>query len=211
MMETLTQNQIERINQLRLTITQNPAFLNVRSQAEQKARNLLNEKAGRFSDDDLTVFFNLCNTEIVPPNPYSTVFRKNITITRFQLSFIGQNRSLMKSRLTKCNFWIHKIWDSRDDDLSALSEFWRKIEIPGAGIGLPTMLLYLKNPDTYNVWLPFLNDAIISLNGKEIATERKVKNYLQFNDSVNTTLRDSFGLLPQEIDYILYWINARNS
>ena len=188
-----------------------PAFLNTRWQAESEARNLLNQKAGFFEVNDLITLLDLCNTEIVPPDQYSTVLRNKETRTRFQLSFIGQNRKLMIRSLESANEWIGILWNSIGDPYKQLANFWNINEVPGAGIGLPTMILYLKDPDEFNVWLGFLNDGFNQFSGSNLSSIRNASNYHVYNNRVNKELRQRFDLAPQETDYILYRIKALNS
>jgi hypothetical protein len=180
----------------------------VRRESEEEARLLLNRKAGDFSLTDLEAFLDHCNREIVPPDLSSNICRQKITLTRFQLSFIGQNRQLMKRSLVACNYWINRLWRSDSDPLVELSRFWSKNEVLGAGMGLPTFILYLKNPDVYNIWTPFLNSACSLFTGHELSSRRDAKNYSLYNKAVNSELREPFHLDPQEIDYILYRIKA---
>jgi hypothetical protein len=146
---------INLIRKIRNDVSTKPEFLFARESAENKARILLDNKPGYFSESDLAHLLNLCNTELVPPNQYSRELRDRETITRFQLSFIGQNKKLMTEYLESTNGWIKRLWGQPDDPFSVLSRFWNDNQVPGAGMGLPTMVLYLKDPSRFNVWLPY--------------------------------------------------------
>lgn len=198
------------INRIRHEITSKPEFLKARLQAEDQARKLLDDKSGAFDVNDMEKFLNLCNIELVPANLHSNKLRQKLTRTRFRLSFIGQNRNLMIGSLELCNYWIHCLWHSVDDPIMVLSQFWSKNQVPGAGMGLPTMILYLKNPVEYNVWLPFLNDACNLLTESKLSSKRTVQNYLLYNKTINEELRNPLSLKPQEIDYILFRIRAES-
>lgn len=201
---------ISLIRKIRNDVSTKPEFLFARKSAENKARILLKNKAGYFSESDLAHFLNLCNTELVPPDQYSIKLRDRETITRFQLSFIGQNRKLMTECLDSTNEWIKRLWE-QTDDYSSLARFWSENQVHGAGMGLPTMILYLKDPSRFNVWLPFLNKGISIFTGQKISSKRNADNYIKFNETVNRELRMPFNLKPQEIDYILFRINAEAS
>ena len=202
---------INLIMKIREGISTKPEFIIARVSAEKSAKTLLENKFGSFDTSDLVYFLNLCNTEIVPPDRNTTKLRDKETLTRFQLSFIGQNRKLIINSLESCNFWIKRLWTEKVDNYHVLSQFWSENQVPGAGVGLPTMILYLKDPDHFNVWLPFLNNAISFFSNQEISMTRNAENYHKFNDTVNKNLRQSFNHKPQEIDYILYRINAEFS
>jgi hypothetical protein len=200
----------QRISEIRRRVSRTGPFLEARINAERDARQLLDARAGFFTTEDLTRFFDLCNTERVPPNT-SDELRESETRTRFQLTFIGQNRCLMLRTIDECNKWIALLWKERTDELGALDLFWRSSRIKGAGTGLPTMILYLKHPGTYSIWLGFLSEALSAIAGQELPTSRTVPDYLRYNQAVDTYLRKRFPVQPQEIDYILYRLSAEGS
>lgn len=199
------------IRKIREEISTKPEFILARETAERSGNTLLEQKAGFFNTSDLAHFLNLCNTEIVPLDRNTIKLTDKETLTRFQLSFIGQNRKLMINSLESFNIWIKRLWTEKVDKYNVLSQLWTENLLPGAGVGLPTMILYLKDPDHFNVWLPFLNNAISVLANQKISLARKAENYYKFNDIVNKNLRLPFNLKPQEIDYILFRINAEAS
>lgn len=199
-----------RIGEIRQRVSSTGPFLQARVNAERNARQLLDARAGFFTTEDLAHFLDLCNTELVPPH-VSDEFRAAETRTRFQLAFIGQNRCLMLRTIQECNKWIALLWKARADELGTLDSFWRSSRIKGAGTGLPTMILYLKHPETYSVWLSFLSEALSSIAGQELPTSRTVPDYLRYNQAVDTYVRKRFPIQPQEIDYILYRLLAEGS
>ena len=194
------------IARVRRDVTLKPAFLDARLRAENLARDLLDRKAGAFNAVEFARFMDLCNTEIVPPDARSTTLRDHETRTRFRFSFIGQNRLLMLSSLDACNEWVGRLWHAKGDELRVLDAFLRQKDTPGAGTGLATMLMYLRQPEKWNVWLISLGSALGKLLGRPFPTPRTLSSYTAFNDAVNTHLRRPLGLRPQEIDYILFMV-----
>jgi hypothetical protein len=180
-----------------------PDFIQVRAQAEAEARDLLNEKSGRFIEEDFARFLDLCNTEVVPLGPNSTELRTNPSRTRFRQSFSGPNRKPMIEKLDECNRWIGALWQSTDHVLNILDQFWRENNVKGAGTGLPTMIMYLKDPEVYNIWLVTLADILGSVLGRTFRKKKCSDSYISFNDDLNEHLRYRFRLKPQEIDFIL--------
>jgi hypothetical protein len=197
-------NWSERIEEFRKVSLQ-PGFLDARIQAEAKARDLIARNLGRFDKTHLTKFLTLINTERIPKDILSYELRPNETSTRFQRSFIGQNRQLIVNTLPEFNKWVSRLWQAAQPD-DILGQFWRERSVKGAGVGLPTVILYLKEPARYNVWLPFLTKVLGRFNSKELDVSRTVKSYLNFNNTANQHFRSRFGLEPQEIDYLLYRI-----
>ena len=197
-------NRIEEYRKVSLQ----PEFLEARVNAESEARELLKSKLGQFNREDLELFLKLCNTENVPKDIYTNKLRNKLTNTRFQLSFIGANKSLMINDLDKCNKWMPILWNT-PDNIKTVGEFWKCDQIKGAGMGLPTMILYLKDSVKYNVWIPFLSKALEKCNGRILETVRSGQNYRDYNNTISNTLKIiplDTPLWPQEIDYILYRI-----
>ena len=190
-------------------VSQNPTFLAVRKDAEEMARHLLDRKCGRFTEDDFKRFLDLINTEITPSKTNSYELRSYEVRTRFRPAFMGKNRNSMIKILDECNRWIANLWLSRPDGLDSLDQFWKESSVNGAGTSLPTAIMYLKDPEIYNVWTPMLAKGLGILLEKKFKMAKTCKNYLFFNDEANKVLRKPFNLRPQEIDYILFRIAIR--
>jgi hypothetical protein len=176
-------------------------FLQARIDAEKKACQLLDRRAGRFTKEEFCRFLDLCNAEIVPP-------RTRETKTRFQQSFIGQNRCLMLDALKTCNDLIVSLWKAEGNEHDILDSFWCHSDVKGAGTGLPTMILYLKRPKTHSVWLVSFNEPMSDITGQTLPTRRTANDYSFYNRVVNERLRKPYRLKPQEIDYVLYRLSA---
>lgn len=177
-----------------------PELIAIRKDAEGRAVNLLESKRGHFGRDDLDYFLTLLNTEIVP-------WKSNrIVLTRFQRSFIGANKVNIIRHLDAFNDWAVQIWTCEESELAnRLNIFWQMQPVKGGGTGLPTMILYLRDPLNYNVWLPDLGNGLNRLYPQFINIEnRTFYNYQRFNSAVNSEIRRPFALQPQEVDFILY-------
>ena len=185
-------------------------FLTARVQGEQKARDLLNSRLGQFNNDDLEQFLDHCNNEHVPLNVYTKQFRDIASSTRFQRSFVGNNRVLMVEYLREFNEWIPILWKS-DNVTDLLDKLMRRKTIKGAGSSLPTMIMYLKCPEAYSIWFRSLSISMGAYDNETYKTYYCVNNYYKYNNAVNESLRATFNLKPQEIDYILYRIGIDNN
>lgn len=200
------QNLDSRIKEIQ-KVSLNPIFLNARIDAEDRARELLNSRCGRFTEDEFKKFLYLCNTELVSKKPYSCGdWRKNPTHTRFTSRFIGNNMKFVTDTLDECNSWITALWQSTTETLDILDRFWKKGRVKGAGTSFPTMIMYLKERDSYNVWLRPLAKAINTLMDIDRKPDmtRNAANYQNFNSAVNEFLRRKYNLKPQEVDYVLF-------
>ncbi|MCX5805827.1 MAG: hypothetical protein NT010_07145 [Proteobacteria bacterium] len=189
-------------------VSTKPEFIYARCNAEQEARNMLDNRVGRFTQDDFISFFQYCNTERVPLNNKTTELKGHATYRRFNPAFMGNNRKLLLSSIEELNLRTERLWKSNGALPEALSRFWSHPQVKGAGIGFPSMIVYLKDQEKYNVWLPSLAKALgyFKDGDKFSTTSRNIENYLKFNNAINDDLRRPFGLKPQEVDYLLYFI-----
>ena len=210
-------NWINRIGEYR-KVSREEKFLKYRTEGENGARHIINLKCGNFNKIDFMQLFTLCNKECVPPDINTTKLKLKESSTRFGSSINGNNVILMIESLDECNQFVADIWEAttRKDTIDILDRFWNIGKIRGAGVGFPTIVLYLKDPEKYNIWLPCLSKALDRLpkemSNKYIHKERtNVSNYLAYNDSVNFLFRSHYtcdpSILPQEIDYLLFRIS----
>lgn len=188
-------------------VSTKPEFLLSRRDAEKEARNMLDDRAGEFTEDDFILFFRYCNTERVPSQFDVVELNDQDTHRRFNPAFMGKNRKSLLSSIKELNLWTQRLWEGNDTALESLSRFWSHSQVKGAGTSFPSMIMYLKRPEYFNVWLPSLTNGLSILTGNTIAKSRNVDNYLKYNSAVDFNLTKPFGLLPQEIDYLLFCID----
>ena len=79
-----------------------------------------------------------------------------------------------------------------------------KLKIEGVRHGLVTLLLYLSNPDEYNIWLPQMTEpALCKLNRlQKLPDKNWGEHYIKFNDAANK-FKKEYSLSNREIDWIL--------
>jgi hypothetical protein len=189
-------------------VSLNQWFLDARISAVGEARKMLYDKCGQFTKYDFNVFFDLSNMEVTPIDPDLYDLHSYAVSTRFRPSFMGNNRNNLLKTPDECNRWMASIWLSNADTLNILDQFWKEGRVKGAGTSFPTLIMYLKDPERYNVWIPGLAKTLSILLGRKFKMTRNSRNYLDFNDGVNKAFRQPFKLLPQEIDYILFRIGV---
>lgn len=182
-------------------------FISVRKNAEDKARYLMKINLGHFDKNMLEYFLKLANTEFV--TRYNKKYYKiNETSTRFQRAFKGANAKNIIEHLDFFNDWSVRIWKEPESSLEGLLDlFWETRFIPGAGTSLPTLLLYLRDPSQYNIWLPYTAQGLERLTGFVTGSVRSGANYLRYNNLVNEKVRKKYDLQPQEVDFILFMAN----
>jgi hypothetical protein len=117
------------------------------------------------------------------------------------------NRNLIfEADLRAINEWFEKLLFSEPDPKAALDSCLGKNKIKGASKGLATVLLYLSNPEKYNVWVNATQEGLNILNrigdlkGKEWG-----QNYLRFNKAA-TEFRVAYNLPAQGVDWVLSFL-----
>jgi len=168
--------------------------INARREAEEEARKLMENHLGHFEKETLDRFLTLLNADLNDGQ---------ISYTRFGQAFRGANRKLIVEHLESFNSWSARLWQAPESDLYALlDEFWQRGELPGAGRSLPTMMLYLRDPSRYNIWLPSLIRGLQRLTEYISEWHRSGTDYRRYTKAVNK-IRAQYDLKPQEADVIL--------
>jgi len=171
-------------------------FVSSRREAEQQARELLDEAAGQMTEDQADQLLRLFNTDRKAGRPRHS---------RFSPAFVGNLRNLMLADLDGFNEWTHRLWQD-DEDLarSAVDELIPDRQaLPGAGRSYPTMLMYLRDPDRYAVWMSSTDRGLSALSEYERASRHSgVEGYDTFCEAARR-FRTAFDLAPQELDAVL--------
>lgn len=119
--------------------------IEVRRDAEDRARAALDATAGKMDEQQLRALLRLFNSD-----SYRGVRFEN----RFLPAFVGATANGLVKHLDKTNEWTRRLWQASDDDARAvIGEMLEDRRLlPFAGTTYPTMLLHLKLPDTFAVW-----------------------------------------------------------
>jgi len=169
--------------------------LKTRLKGEKLARELFEKKAGKFTEGDLRDFGNWINLDGSPEKE---------TKSRFMPALYGYQINKMAEDLPAFNRWAKQIWDSSDAQIDpTLDAFWEAGEVSGAGTSLPTAILYLRNPEKYNIWLPIMEGGLSVAAGYEPGKNRRASDYRQYNEQL-IQFRDRYDLPPQSLDVILW-------
>jgi len=176
-------------------------FLSVRQEAEDEARKMLKAHLKHFDQESLKYLLILFTKEL---------YNNKISISRFRPAFLGANRNGIAGCLDSFNKWSTRLWQASESNLgSLLDEFWQRKNpdrTKGAGTSLPTMILYLRDPLSYNVWTPYLAQGFECITGSFIGLKEHGATYLRYNEEVKK-FRILYNLQPQEVDFILYKAN----
>ncbi|MBI4640601.1 MAG: AAA family ATPase [Candidatus Tectomicrobia bacterium] len=175
--------------------------LQTRFMAEQEARELLEERVGYLTEDDLKKFSRLVNTDL-----------KNGATQRSRLVrvYTGQHLERLIAHLGTFNLWAKQLFTDPEERLhEPLSTLLKGDILPGLGKTAPTMILYLRNPDRYNIWTASMEKGLLRLLGGKRKGREHLHDYFAYNEEVNG-LKEAFMLRSQEVDVILSQV-ARES
>lgn len=173
----------------------------VRAAAEKRSRSLVERSLGTFDEAGLREFLREVNTDWE---------NGRIHYNRFGTTFGGSLVAMMVEHIDDLNIWTERIWNANDTELdSILDEFWKTGPVKGAGRGYATMLLYLKDPHHYPIWLPALDRGLAALADYAPTKARTAAEYRRYLTAV-LALRTDRGLAPQALDLVL-WRASENT
>jgi len=139
--------------------------------------------------------------ELLNEHKKATVVRHD----RFAPAFVGASLAKVTEDLETFNQRVELLWTGDDEAaLRALDETLRNRTLfPGAGSSLPSVLMYLRDPDRYAVWITATINGLRQLTG-DVSPSKSggQESYLQFCEQVRR-FREKYGLAPQEVDAIL--------
>ena len=170
----------------------------IRRQAEDEARALLNSSAGHMTESQVQALLKLFNTD------YDKGKRTQI---RFSPAFVGQTANVLATNLPALNSWTSRIWTSTDIEAStAVGQLLddRKA-LPSAGTAYPTMLAYLRDPDNSAVWLRATDRGLQRLTAYKPAKttdQGRRKDYELFCAAAGQLMAD-YDIPPELLDYVL--------
>lgn len=167
-----------------------PERIQKRKTAENEARDLIVANLGTLSKDHLAQFFKLADRDFV-----NGTQREG----RFGVTFLGNNSKTVCTQPDKVNDWIKRLWEVPDADACKLvDQFVKEKPVKGAGYGLPSLILYLKNPSLFNIWLN------VMISGVKTALPGGLSDhsYQSYNAAVNQ-FRAAHNLEPQSVDIVL--------
>lgn len=179
-----------------------PKRLQTRLVGEQNARKIVESRLGQFTEQDLQEFAKELNADF-----YKGVYRYD----RFKPAFYGPQVNKLVQSLSAFNHWAKRIWEATDKEIDGLlDKLWSTEAVYGGGITFPTVLLYLKDPKKYNIWLVNSTKGLNIAKGFQSGKWRKASSYRLYNQEMND-FRSSYSVTPQAVDYILWLIASQTS
>lgn len=169
-------------------------FVPSRVEAEQEAAALLNARAGEMTREDAFKLGELFNR-----HERSGRVRQD----RFSPGFVGATMQKVTEDLERFNLTVADLWTAPvDAALTRLGEmFADRSQLPGAGSSLPSMLLYLRDPERFAVCINATMNGLATAYGGQFKAGSR-QDYETFCAAVRDW-RDRYGIAPQEADAVL--------
>jgi len=175
------------------------AGIEARRGAEDEARSLLDESAGKMDDRQLRELLKLFNADSHKGRRYQT---------RFSPAFVGATANGLAANLDKVNAWTERLWSGTEDEaVEAIGELLadRKL-LPSSGTSYPTMLLYLRAPERFAVWLQSTDRGLQRLRASYRPSRPPgagtAEDYAAFCAAATALMRD-YELPPELLDAVL--------
>lgn len=165
-----------------------------RVDAEQRMRAFIENKLGQFTESDVRNLLAGIDVDW---------WKGKVKQGRFGMAFATPQANQMVQNLPAFNLWLERFWKTEDAALNGvLDEFWNRVPFGGAGIAFPSMMLYLRDSQRYNIWLPVLVQGLKNALGFAPGKRRVASSYREYNQTV-CEFRDRYQIPPQGLDIIL--------
>lgn len=129
---------------------------------------------------------------------------------RFGLAFRGSNGNGLLSHVQEVVTWVRQLWETPESDCPELMEqFLKDGSIPGAGPAFVSLILYLRNPEAFNLWLGSMVKGLELVDGKAYGGKKTADLYKRYNQAANE-FRRKYQLEPQAMDIVLVVLNEAN-
>lgn len=165
-------------------------FVPGRGGAEKAAADLLNERAGDLTREEATRLGQLFNSHVKAGQ-----VRQN----RFLPAFAGATIQKVTEDLERFNEVVADLWTAPiDTALDMLGRMYAdRSMLPGAGSSLPSMLLYVRDPERFGVCINATMRGLAAALGRAPFRADSRASYEEFCRALRQW-RDRYGVAPQE-------------
>jgi hypothetical protein len=170
-------------------------FVPARVEAEREAVGLLNARAGEFSREEANRLGQLFNR-------HEKAGR--VRHDRFLPAFAGATMAKQTEDLERFNQVVADLWTAPIDvALTTLGQMYAdRSVLPGAGSSLPSVLLYLRDPERFAVCINATTNGLsYALDTPRFRADSRA-SYEAFCTAMGAWRR-SYGVAPQEADAVL--------
>jgi hypothetical protein len=167
-----------------------------RRSAETAARELLDQHAGRMTAEQVLELGRLVSTDLV---------RGQEKHGRFAPAFVGATIQRIAERVDEFNPWAARLWGRNEEDaLAAVDQLLTNPSaLFGAGRSLPSLFMYLRDPERFAVWVDGTERGLRALT--DYAGEKRqggVEAYRRFCAAAHR-FRERYEVAPEELDAVL--------
>lgn len=164
-----------------------------RQATELEARQLIEQNPDGMTAAQLATFFEKIDTDY---------WDGKAKQGRFGVTFLGNNRKLICEQVDVANKWIQLLWNAKEKDcVSLVDKFMKESPIKGAKYGFPSLILYLRDPNRFNIWIAVMWAGMKVFTGDDYAGDTGA-DYDKLNSAI-IKFRDEFQLAPQALDIVL--------
>lgn len=169
-------------------------FVPSRAEAEREARELLNAQAGAMTREESVRLSELFNR-----HEKAGRVRRD----RFAPGINGTTMMKLTQDLDRFNRVIANLWTAPLDEAvqMLMRMFADRSILPGAGSFLPSMLLYLRDPEQFAITIDSTTKGLAHALGVSWPTITR-QEYPQLSDTLRRW-RHEYGIAPQEADAVL--------
>jgi hypothetical protein len=174
---------------------------------EEEAWKLLKENRNNYTFDKINKIFDVVNGGSGPTAWWGPL-----------LNTPNRNR-IFSSGIETINNWLEEILFSGKSEIEIVNNCLGKMKIKGASYGLITLLLYLSDPEKYNVWNTATEDGLKTGNLFERTKGESWGNLYFIYNNIVSRIRDEYKLTSREMDCLIcnmrnysmvnyWWLNA---
>jgi len=167
--------------------------ISVRSLAEKEAASIISSHLGTLTSDQLAQVLKLADKDFDNDKE---------KLGRFGLTFLGANSAKICSNINTANDVIKQLWEVPDADVfTSIDQFLNTKPLSGAGIGFYSLILYLRDPQKFNIWIDVMIWSAEAIEHRPFK-KRSGHDYSEYNTAINA-FRNNFQLEPQSLDIVL--------
>jgi len=140
-----------------------------------------------------------------PENLTKQGLQKILQLTREMNGTIdARNNKRILNNFSKIKKEIVALWNQDRLTDEYIINLFKRLKGTGAAPGLVSNLLFIKDRDNYNIFVPKTKNGLKSIGKYQpISSLMDGRNYLQFNTAANQ-LKNEEDLLPEAVDWLLW-------
>ncbi|MDP3103186.1 MAG: hypothetical protein Q8M95_01095 [Candidatus Methanoperedens sp.] len=167
---------------------------------EKKAWDLLYSNTGKINKDILEQIFDIVDlSETYTGSWWGQLLKK------------PNRNKIFSNPEDRLNIWVNYLLNGKEPESVRIEKCIENsnYKLNGAGKGLVTLFLYLKDPASFNVMMDTTSDGLEKLGRFDSKKgKRKWGEYYNDYNAAVKEFRDQFGLEPQSIDWVLTNISS---